>query len=115
MEKIDLILYLLAAFVGLNVIGMLIRAYWYLTDDQKMNKTIRKAISTGEFELALELCEERVPKRPHDGQLKWLEAEVLFRMGEFERSRIKFEELILHEPSWKKDAEKYIEAIDSKT
>jgi Flp pilus assembly protein TadD len=94
---------------------MLVRTYWYYTDDGRMNKTIRKAISTGQFSMALELCEERVPKRPHDSQLLWLEAEVLFRMGELEKAREKFENLLLHEPSWKEDAEKFITAIESKT
>ncbi|GAB3104618.1 hypothetical protein G8770_22865 [Aestuariicella hydrocarbonica] len=116
MEKIDLILYIMAGIFALNIITAIVRAYiGHFVRGDRLHANIRKYINQGQFVEAIELCESHLEKRPFDSQLLWFEAEAYFRHGNYSRALEKFKNIVNHEPSWADDAKKYIEAIDSKT
>ena len=115
MEKIDLVIYILIALVALHIIGAILRTYvgWY-RDGDKLRAAVRRAIDKGQFADALEVCESGLARKPYYSQLLWLQAEILFRMENYERSLEKFKYLQENEPLWSDDAKKYIETIGSK-
>ena len=116
MEKIDLILYVMAGIFALNIISALFRTYYgHFVRGDRLHLSIRKYISQGEFVRAIELCESHLEKRPYDSQLLWFEAEAYFRYENYARALEKFEHIVNHEPAWATDAKKYIDAIQSKT
>lgn len=116
MDKIDLILYIMAGIFALNIITALARTYiGHFVRGDRLHIHIRKYISQGEFVKAIELCESHLEKKPYDSQLLWFEAEAHFRNENYKRALKKFEHIVNHEPSWADDAKKYIYAIESKT
>lgn len=116
MDKVDLILYIMAGIFALNIIAAITRTYiGNFVRGDRLHANIRKYINQGEFVRAIELCESHLEKRPYDSQLLWFEAEAYFRHENYTRALQKFEHIVNHEPAWADDAKKYIEAIKSKT
>ncbi len=115
MEKIDLILYILIAMIALNVISKTIRSYNdFIVSGKGIYDKIRRDISKGNFAKAIELCESCLINKPYDSQLLWFQAEILFRTQQYKKALEKFEYILEHEPTWKEDAQNYIEAIQKK-
>ena len=115
MDRIDLILYILIVLVAIHIIEAVLRVYFGFRDSNKIKSEVRRYISEGKLIDALAFCESRLVKQPYDSQLLWLQAEILFKMEDYAKSREKFEHILGHEPSWRDEAQKYIDVIDSKT
>ena len=106
----------MAGIFALNIITALARTYiGHFVRGDRLHIHIRKYIDQGDFVKAIELAESHLEKRPYDSQLLWFEAEAYFRNENYTRALDKFEHIVNHEPGWAESAEKYINAIKSKT
>jgi len=116
MDRIDLILYVMVAIFSLNIVSAIVRSFSaYFLGGNRLHRSIRNKIDSGEFVAAIELCESSLAKRPYDSQLLWLEGEAYFRHQNYTMAQEKFEHIASHEPSWADEAKKYIDAIAAKT
>lgn len=114
MEKIDLVLYLLIGLIALHVFGALLRTYkGFYRDANKLYDLIQLTKDKGEFQVALEICDKHLLKRPEDSQLKWFKATILFKLDRKDEALDAFKRLCSTEPSWKESAEKYIQEIEN--
>ena len=68
-----------------------------------------------EYQEALDICLRHIEKRPGDSQLKWQRATLLYKLNKNDEALTAFHEVIVEEPSWRDDANKFISEIESKT
>lgn len=115
-EKIDLIYYMILVLLMLQVLGAVLRTYngWY-REGSKLYAFIERQLGKGDFQSALASTERHLKRLPHDGRLLYYKAKALYKLGRNNEALAAFEELKKLEPAWTRDADNYIQTIQSAT
>jgi hypothetical protein len=116
-QKINMIFYLLIAFLALFCISLFVnlRRSLFTKVLARHGRRIDNWDSKGEHAAILDVVDGYIAKYPGEATLVWAKARALFKLGRLTEARTLFIEIADSEPIWKEDAKKYIDSINEKT
>ncbi|WP_158278838.1 tetratricopeptide repeat protein [Leucothrix arctica] len=113
--KLDIIIYLALFLVLLNILFVFSNYYKNRLTGTSFFEAIHHCLAKGDYKKALAICKKLHKKRPHDPNVLLMTAVTYFRAGKKQESKKIFEKLVLKDPSFKTEADKYLNTLNDKT
>ena len=113
--KLDIIIYLAIFLVLLNLIFVFSNFYKNRLTGTSLFETIDFHLAKGEFKKALNVCKKLNKNRPNDSNVLLITARTLFLAGKKQESKKLLEKLVIKDPAFKAEANKYLDTFETNT
>ena len=112
-EKLDIVIALLLIIILTSFLKFIFNIMQRNLSGARQAQTINMLIDKGYYDVAMRKCESFISKRPCDANLLWLRATLYFKLDQKDKAMSEFLNLIITEPLWREDAQKYIDAMNN--
>ncbi len=112
-EKLDIVIALLLIIILTSFLKFIFNIMQRNLSGASQAQTINMLIDKGYYDVAMRKCESFISKRPCDANLLWLRATLYFKLDQKDKAMSEFLNLIITEPLWREDAQKYIDAMNN--
>ena len=113
--KLDIIIYLAIFLVLLNLILLFSNFFKNRISGINLFEVIDFHLAKGEFKKALSVCKKLNKKRPNDSNVLLITARTLFLAGKKQDAKKLLEKLVIKDPAFKDEANKYLETFETNT
>ena len=101
--------------VLLNLIFILSNFYKNRLTGNSLFETINYHLAKGELKKALSVCKKLNKSRPNDSNVMLITARTLFLAGKKQEAKKLFEKLVIKDPAFKAEANKYLDTFETNT
>ena len=112
-EKLDIVIALLLIIILTSFLKFIFNIMQRNLSGASQAQTINMLIDKGYYDVAMRKCESFISIRPCDANLLWLRATLYFKLDQKDKAMSEFLNLIITEPLWREDAQKYIDAMNN--